>query len=79
MPDCDCDYSGYHAVRKQTNGSPLPNVRELNIQFFMGREQYRVDANNVFLMPFGQMLAHDTTGIKPDTLISSEGECWCLE
>lgn len=40
----------------------------------MGREKYRVDENNVLMMPFGQLLAHDLTGMAVDILISPQGK-----
>jgi len=64
----------YQKTRQQSNGSTLPNVRLLNIELFLGREQYRVDENNVLLMPFAQLLAHDLTGMAIDSLISPQGK-----
>lgn len=61
-------------MREQANGKPLPNIRVLNIDLFLGKEQYRVDENNVLLVPYGQLLAHDVSVISPDLIKDSEGE-----
>lgn len=57
-------------MRLQTNGKALPNVRVLNIKLFLDREKYRVDENNVLLMPFGQLIAHDMSGLPLDAPVS---------
>lgn len=67
-------YLGYYKLREQANGKPLPNVRVLNIDLFLGKEQYRVDENNVLLMPYGQLLAHDVSVIPSDIIKDSKGE-----
>ncbi|XP_025194656.1 peroxidase-like isoform X2 [Melanaphis sacchari] len=62
---------GYYKLRVQTNGSPLPWPRVLDIDIFLNREIFRVDENNVLLLPFGQLLAHDISSL-PNDLISDE-------
>ncbi|XP_025410681.1 peroxidase-like [Sipha flava] len=57
---------GYYELRKQTNGSALPSPRVVNINVFLTREKYRTDENNVLLLPFGQLLAHDLSGLSND-------------
>ncbi|KAF0750869.1 Uncharacterized protein FWK35_00023964, partial [Aphis craccivora] len=54
-----------------TNGSALPYPRVLDINIFMNREIYKVYENNVLLLPFGRLLAHDISGM-PNDLISDE-------
>lgn len=53
-------------MRVQTNGMGLPLPREVNVKLFMTREKYRVDENNVLLVPFAQLTAHDVTGVSED-------------
>lgn len=60
-------------MRLQTNGKDLPNARVLNIKLFLNREKYHVDENNVLLMPFGQLLAHDISGLPVDSPTSELG------
>ncbi|XP_025194619.1 peroxidase-like [Melanaphis sacchari] len=54
---------GFYKFRLQTNGSVLPSTRVINIQMFLNREIYHNDENNVLLLPFGQLLAHDISGL----------------
>lgn len=58
----------------QTDGSMLPNARELNVRLFLSREVYRGDENNVFLVPFGQLIAHDISGLPTDVPINELGK-----
>ncbi|XP_025409881.1 chorion peroxidase-like, partial [Sipha flava] len=64
---------GYYELRKQINGSALPSARLINDKIFMGRELYHVDENNILLLPFAQLLAHDITGLPDDTLFDEQG------
>jgi len=57
---------GFYKIRMQTNGSTMPSTRVVQIKLFLGREKYRVDDNNVLLMPFGQLIAHDISGLPTD-------------
>lgn len=57
----------------QTDGSQLPSVRLINVELFLSREVYRVDENNVLLMPFGQLLAHDMSGLNTDLIRNDQG------
>lgn len=57
----------------QTDGSQLPSVRLINVELFLSREVYRVDENNVLLMPFGQSLAHDMSGLNTDLIRNDQG------
>ncbi|XP_022169138.1 peroxidase-like [Myzus persicae] len=54
---------GFYKFRLQTNGSALPSPRVVNIKLFLNHEIYRVDENNVLLLPFGQFIAHDVSGL----------------
>ncbi|XP_001944613.1 peroxidase [Acyrthosiphon pisum] len=68
----DANFSdGYYSLRVQTNGSELPYPRVLDVNIFLNREIYRVDENNVLLLPFGQLIAHDISGL-PNDLVSDE-------
>ncbi|XP_025410649.1 peroxidase-like [Sipha flava] len=57
---------GYYELRNQTNGSALPSARVVDINVFLTREKYHVDENNVLLLPFSQLLAHDLSGLTND-------------
>lgn len=61
-------------MRLQTNGKELPNARVLNVRLFLNREKYHVDENNVLLMPFGQLLAHDISGLPVDSPTNELGK-----
>jgi len=65
------NFSGYYGLRVQTNGSALPYPRVLDVNIFLNHEVYRVDENNVLLLPFGQLIAHDISGL-PNDLVSDE-------
>jgi hypothetical protein len=67
------NFKGYYELRKQINGSALPSARLINDKIFMGRELYHVDENNILLLPFAQLLAHDITGLPDDTLFDEQG------
>lgn len=58
--------TGYYSLRLQTDGSVLPSSRLINVKVFLSRETYKVDENNVLLMPFGQLIAHDISGLPND-------------
>ncbi|VVC27283.1 Haem peroxidase,Haem peroxidase, animal type [Cinara cedri] len=63
----DANYNdGHYDFRRQTNGSKLPNPRIINIKLFLSREIYRLSENNVLLLPFGQLIAHDISGLPND-------------
>lgn len=71
----DASFSdGYYDLRKQTNGSALPYPRVLNVDIFLNRETYRADENNVLLLPFGQLLAHDVSGMPSDLILDENGD-----
>lgn len=59
-------FLGYYQIRVQTDGSPLPNARLLNLELFLTRETYHVDENNILLMSFAQLIAHDISGLFND-------------
>jgi len=44
----------------------LPNPRLINIKIFLNREIYKVDENNALILPFGQLIAHDISGLPND-------------
>lgn len=66
-------FEGYNQPRKQTNGSALPSERVVDLKLFMGREEYRLDENNVLLMPFAQLIAHDISGLPNDVPRNEKG------
>lgn len=51
----------------------------LSINLSLGREQYRVDENNVLLLPFGQLIAHDISGLPNDVSYNEIGKANILE
>lgn len=57
----------------QTNGSALPSPRVVNIKLFLNQEIYRGDENNVLLLPFGQLIAHDISGLLLDIPTDDQG------
>lgn len=57
----------------QTNGSALPSARVVSIRLFLNREKYQVDENNVLLIPFGQLIAHDVSGLPNDVPKKNHG------
>lgn len=59
-------FIGYWKLRLQTNGSLLPGPRVVDLHQFLGRELYKVSENNVLLLPFGQLIAHDISGLPND-------------
>jgi len=56
------------------NGSALPYPRVLDINIFINCEIYKVDENNVLLLPFGKFLAHDISGMPNDLISDKNGE-----
>ncbi|KAL4142192.1 hypothetical protein QTP88_004701 [Uroleucon formosanum] len=71
----DANFSdGYYGIRVQTNGSALPYPRVLDVNIFLSREIYRGDENNVLLLPFGQLLAHDISGLPNDLVLDENGD-----
>lgn len=61
-------------MRIQTNGSALPNPRLVDVNIFLNREKYSADENNVLLLPFGQLLAHDISGLLNDIIVDENGD-----
>jgi len=71
----DANFSdGYYKLRLQTNGSALPYPRVLDVNIFLNREIYKVDENNVLLLPFGQLLAHDISSMPNDLVLDENGD-----
>jgi len=68
------NFSGYYDLRVQANGSALPYPRVLDINIFLNREIYRVDENDVLLLPFGQLIAHDISGLPSDLVLDENGK-----
>lgn len=68
---------GYYKIRLQTNGSALPNSRIINTQIFLDRDVFHPDENNVFLTPFGQLIAHDVSGLAADVIKDKNGRSNC--
>ncbi|KAL4142196.1 hypothetical protein QTP88_004702 [Uroleucon formosanum] len=70
----DANYSdGYYAFRLQSNGSALPSPRLVNLKVFLNQDIYKVDENNVLLVPFGQLIAHDVSGLFLDIPTDGHG------
>ncbi|XP_026807325.1 peroxidase-like [Rhopalosiphum maidis] len=64
---------GFYKLRLQSNGSELTSPRVINIELFLNREIYKPDENNVLLVPFGQLIAHDISGLFIDIPKNDDG------
>ncbi|VVC28478.1 Haem peroxidase,Haem peroxidase, animal type [Cinara cedri] len=71
----DAYYDGDYQFRKQADGSPLPNAREIQIKLFLDKQsRFLENDNNVLFMQWGQFIAHDVTLLAPFTS-TDEGCC----
>lgn len=62
------NFPGKYQFRKQADGSPLPNAREIQIKVFLDKQsQYMENEHNVLFMEWGQFIAHDITLLPGDT------------
>lgn len=59
-------FTGIYRFRQQTNGTPLPGARKINIELFLNNQWSDYDELNVLLMQWGQFLAHDISLLRPD-------------
>jgi len=51
---------GISAFRVQSDGSPLPNARNLTLTMFQDTRRICNHKNNELLVPWGQFITHDT-------------------
>jgi len=51
---------GISAFRVQSDGSPLPNARNLTLTIFQDTLRICDHINNELLVPWGQFITHDT-------------------
>lgn len=51
---------GISAFRVQSDGSPLPNARNLTLTMFQDTLRICDHQNNELLVPWGQFITHDT-------------------
>lgn len=49
-----------YQFRRQSNGLPLPEARQINTKLFLTNQWYDYDELNLLLMQWGQFIAHDT-------------------
>lgn len=59
-------FAGIYLFRQQTNGTPLPGARKINVDLFLNSQWYDYNEFNVLLMQWGQFLAHDISLLRPD-------------
>ncbi|XP_050523245.1 peroxidase-like isoform X1 [Daktulosphaira vitifoliae] len=71
----NANYSdGINSFRTQKYGLPLPNSRKLQLDIFLNQEKRLIDDNNLFIVPFGQMIAHDISSLPVKVLRDLNGQ-----
>lgn len=59
---------GIYKFRKQISGKPLPGARTLQLELFLENQWYQKSKASVFLMQWGQFIAHDVSLLRPDSI-----------
>lgn len=55
----------------QSDGTPLPNARNITLTFFQNSVHYCDQSNNELLIPWGQFVTHDFAYSPVDSINSS--------
>ncbi|VVC24327.1 Haem peroxidase,Haem peroxidase, animal type [Cinara cedri] len=68
----NAEYSdGIYQFRRQSNGQSLPGARKINTELFLNNQWYDYDELNVFIMQWGQFLAHDISLLRADDSVEN--------
>lgn len=62
---------GIYQFRRQRDGTTLPGARKITTELFLNNQWNDYDELNVFLMQWGQFVAHDITFLRPDNSVGN--------